>query len=588
MKKQATMAELKNEISLIRKRYPTFKDDAAFVFWFLHAYLVDKEEMAKNSLTGKEGGNTGEKNIDAIFIDEKAKQCNIIQGKFHYTENISEKRNDVLSFASIGLLPWAEKGSLESFYHKLDPIVLIKLKDVVSSVKNRKYKLNLFYVTTGKCTPTIIDDAQSQIRKAEGEVDLRIIAFNQLMVIFKNYLEGIAPAVPLLKLKIVSDGAIQHEGIIHRFDPKTKIESWVFSMLGKDVGDMFVKTGIRLFAKNIRGYLGLTDINESMINTIKKEPENFWYYNNGVTIVCDNAKREVEGNEDVLRVDGAQIINGQQTTRMLEINGSDETNVLVKVIKIPRNTQDDSSYDMLVNSIVRSTNWQNYIEPSDLVSNDYIQVLLERELRKKSYQYIRKRMSKSEARSLYGQGFWQIDKRELAQAVAACLFDPSVVRKGKEGLFEDPYYKSIFGNPQISFYLSKYWLMKQIQSVTYGYPERAYAKWVVLNFAWSNLKSYIDTGTNEKRFRNICEQKYREVLMPLHAYLTSLFKVALKFYKYERGKGEGAKDISSFFQLTKLDINFKVFFKSSKNDIKRRISASLDKFIKKMRDVEIE
>ena len=107
MKAKATLGELKNEIALIRKRYPAFKDDSAFVFWFLHAYLTDKEDVAKHALTGKEGGRGGEKNIDAIFVDEKAKQCNIIQGKFHISEGFSEKRNDVLSFADLRLLPWA-------------------------------------------------------------------------------------------------------------------------------------------------------------------------------------------------------------------------------------------------------------------------------------------------------------------------------------------------------------------------------------------------------------------------------------------------------------------------------------------------
>ena len=70
MKINVGLSELKNEIDLIRKRYPAFKDDSAFVFWFLHAYLTDKEETAKNALTGKEGGRGGEKNIDAIFIDD--------------------------------------------------------------------------------------------------------------------------------------------------------------------------------------------------------------------------------------------------------------------------------------------------------------------------------------------------------------------------------------------------------------------------------------------------------------------------------------------------------------------------------------
>ena len=82
-------------------------------------------------LTGKEGGRGGEKNIDAIYIDEKNKQCSIVQGKFHTLEGFAEKINDVLSFAGLGLLPWESKSLLETFYSKLDPIVLEKFRELV-------------------------------------------------------------------------------------------------------------------------------------------------------------------------------------------------------------------------------------------------------------------------------------------------------------------------------------------------------------------------------------------------------------------------------------------------------------------------
>lgn len=590
MKPKVSFNELRNEIDAIRKRYPTFKDDSAFVFWFLYAYLVDKEEIAKSALTGKEGGRGGEKNIDAIYIDEKAKQCNIIQGKFHTSEGVSEKRNDVLAFADLGLKPWKHKSVLEAFYSKLDPIALEKFREVINYVKNKKYKLNLYYVTTGKCTDTIINEAKVGVRQAEGSVDIFVITFKQVMNIFKDYLDDITPHVPPLKLRIVSEGVIQHEGLMHRFDPKTKIESWVLSVNGYDLGEMYGKIGRRLFAKNIRGWLGPdTAINESIAETIKNEPDNFWYYNNGVTIVCDDAKRETRGGEDVIIIDGAQVINGQQTTRTLYENDSRNTNVLVKIIKIPRDTEDEGGYDKIVNSIVRATNWQNYISPSDLVSNDYIQVFLDKELRKVGYQYIRKKMSKSEARSWLGQGYYQIDKIEMAKAVASCLFDPVIVRKGKEGLFEDPYYKSIFGSKQISFYLSKYWLMKEVQYASWGYPSRGYAKWLVLNFVWKNISGDIGSGFSEKRFRFACEQKLSEILNPLNNLIVDTFRASLKFYRLKkRGKGEEAKDVSSFFQLSKLHFEFDKFWSSSKNPYRNRFNSNLKKFRKRINELEIE
>lgn len=591
MKSRITLTDIKNEIVTIRKKYPAFKDDSAFVFWFLSSYLVENEEIAKSSLTGKEGGRGGEKNIDGIFIDEKQKQCNIIQGKFHSTEGYREKRNDILTFAELGLLPWKNKTIKESFYSELDPIVLEKIKELEHCVKTRKYKLNLYYVTTGLCTNTIIKEAESRVNEAEGSVEIIIITEKQILGIFeKCYLEGIAPAnLPQFKLKILSEGMIQHEGVIHRYDPKTQIESWVFSASGNDIGNMFAKAGNRLFAKNIRGYLGSTEINESISETINKEPNNFWYYNNGVTIVCDDAKRETQGGEDVIIVDGAQVINGQQTTRTLNDNDSADTNLLIKIIKIPKDLENNGDYDRLVNSIVKATNWQNYISPSDLVSNDYIQVYLEREFRKVGYQYIRKKMSKSEARRWFGQGYFQIDKREIAQAVASCLFDPVVVRKGREGLFEDRYYKYIFGQKQLSFYLSKYWLMRQVQYAARGHPEQAYAKWLVLNFLWERIGVDIGSGYSEKSFRYECEHYYSsDVLDPLNKAITNVFRAALKYWRLNRGDGEEAKDVSSFFLLTNHHNNMKRFWESSKNPYRRQFTDHVAKFKKELEKVEIE
>jgi hypothetical protein len=392
-----------------------------------------------------------------------------------------------LELADLSDLPWGDKEALGAFYSKLDPLVRSKVDQLIHSVRRNGYGFCLYYVTTGSCSAGICKEASERARQAEGTVDVYILGADQIRTIFDDYLKGVAPAVPSLLLPIASEGSVRTEGTIHRFDSEKKIESWVFSMAARDVGEMSKRVGIRLFARNVRGFLGETNqINEAMTDTIKNEPDNFWYYNNGVTIVCDNAKREVQGGQDTLRVDRPQVINGQQTTRTLEAAPSGRASLLVRVIKIPRNRGDDDHYDDQVSAIVRATNWQNAILPSDLVSNDQTQVYLERELRKRGYQYLRKRQSKSEARRSLGSiGSTLIKKEELAQAVAVCEFDPVLVRKGKEGLFDERYYRSIFSSRSMPFYLSRFWMMRQVKYVARGYPERAYAKWLVLNFAWN-------------------------------------------------------------------------------------------------------
>ena len=260
----------------------------------------------------------------------------------------------------------------------------------------------------------------------------------------------------------------------------------------------------------------------------------------------------------------------------------------VKVIKIPRSDRDDDAYDDLVSAIVRATNWQNAIKPSDLVSNDYIQVFIERELRKRGYQYLRKRQTKSEAKcAAEGLIYFQIKKDELAQAVAACEFDPSLVRKGKEGLFDERYYRSIFGSRSIAFYLSRYWLMRQVQSVALGYPERAYAKWLVLNFAWSKLSSEIGYGLSERRFRYVCEHRDDDVLRHLKKALEAMFRASLAFFREERGKGEEAKDVSTFFMKTKLHNQFFSYWNSKKNTRRSETNQRLNKFRDALNGVEL-
>jgi hypothetical protein len=48
-----------------------------------------------------------------------------------------------------------------------------------------------------------------------------------------------------------------------------------------------------------------------------------------------------------------------------------------------------------------------------------------------------------------------ISKEEFAQVVAACDLDPLVVRTGKEQLFEESYYSSIFPKSDPNYFLGR-------------------------------------------------------------------------------------------------------------------------------------
>ena len=164
------------------------------------------------------------------------------------------------------------------------------------------------------------------------------------------------------------------------------------------IARVYESAGIRLFARNVRGFLGDTKINLNMKETLDTEPAFFWYYNNGVTVICDSAEQVSRGGNRVLRLANPQIINGQQTTRTLHecASKSSKSTVLVRVISVPRETDEEAQrFEKLVSQIVAATNWQNAIRASDLMANDRRQVELERNLRKRDYQYLRKRQTKA-------------------------------------------------------------------------------------------------------------------------------------------------------------------------------------------------
>jgi hypothetical protein len=577
-----TLEELNAQLDDFRARFRDFSRDQLFVLWFLRAYLVDDDDLAARAVTG----GPGDRGVDGVFIDDRSRGVFIVQGKLRERVMASaEGRSDVISFAQLAGPLLGSRDEFESLCDGIDPAVEDLLAEARERIKRRNYELHLYYVTLGRCSSALRREADDLARPA----DMFVLDGNQVMGALEDYLDGVAPPVRELKLPIESGGRSRASGESRRFDPDSEIESWVFSMAGNEVGEMFEQAGIRLFARNIRGFLGKTQINKAMESTLEERSRFFWYFNNGVTIVCDAARKVSEGGRDVLLVENPQVINGQQTTRVLHTRRDQarRASVLMRVIRVPRGTDGSTRrFDELVSSIVEATNWQNAIKASDLMANDRQQVLIEREFRKLGYQYLRKRQTKAEARRAARAQYRHIIKKdELAQAVAACEMDPAIVRRGKEGLFEDRYYGTVFGSSSATDYLNRYWLMRHVGRAAWGYPDRAYAKWLVLHFVWDALGSEINR--RGEKFRRASEWSNWDVLGPLERCINSSFMAALHFYRDNRGRGLTAADISTFFQRTDLQTQFKSFWQRKPKTARQRFNRAQPLFVGALKEMEL-
>ena len=111
----------------------------------------------------------------------------------------------------------------------------------------------------------------------------------------------------------------------------TPHEAIVLHVPGKELADMFRKTGDILFDPNVRFELTKSKFNPDIKATATKDPGNFWYYNNGITIICSDFKVA----SDRLVMTNPGVVNGGQTIKQLNLVGNvpKDLNVLVRVIK---------------------------------------------------------------------------------------------------------------------------------------------------------------------------------------------------------------------------------------------------------------
>ena len=559
-----TFADLKREVDEVVNRNPKLKEDQAFIVWFLRAYAGASEADASAALPGR----AGEKGVDAVWVDDHLRQVFVVQGKYHKSQKKRREGREVVVFSGLASVLAGPVRDFADFCNGMEPAAKEKVK-VARERMRRGYRLQLCFASTGICARNLEKEAvrtARRVKSAHGQ-PTRFSMFDgkRIMALLYEWLDGASPPVPSLDLPMVDEP-------IRWYDRPSGITLWIFWMVGADVADLFEQASVRIFHRNIRGYLGLGDnaINQAMMDTLEHRPKYFIYLNNGVTIVCDSANRESEGGQDVLTVSNPQIINGQQTTRVLSEAGprARRSNVLVRVLHIPQEMKvEGGGYEHLVGEIVEATNRQNAIKSRDLRSNDRIQVQLERELGKLGYRYIRKRQSPAETRALQNQTAWSLRKEDLAKAVGACLEEGLPRRVGTDKLFreEEPYYHRIFRSDNPYYYLPRWWLMRLVDSSARGYGQRQWAKYVVLYFLWQHLGG--DITRHSTAFVAACENPRRHPELALHITRASdlVFKAALRYFQMKRGKGKDRTEVSVFFKRRDVYDGFERYWSSRAN-----------------------
>lgn len=82
-----------------------------------------------------------------------------------------------------------------------------------------------------------------------------------------------------------------------------------------DLAVLYQQHDKRLFEKNIRYYLGTEDVNSAIAETVREQPSELFYLNNGLTITCSKVDLPSGHNQKSTKftLQGFSVVNGAQT-----------------------------------------------------------------------------------------------------------------------------------------------------------------------------------------------------------------------------------------------------------------------------------
>lgn len=380
----------------------------------------------------------GEDNgLDAVYYSQPHNCLVLVQSKW-----IKDGRSEPDS-AEVSKFCNGVRDLVNSEFDRFNERLRRRRSSIENALSSFSCRLSIVLAHTGKST--LAPHATRQIQDLLTELNdaTEIAAFHNLgqEQIYAMLAEG------------VSGGAINLEfGLSCWGKVETPHTAFYGMVTGTEVAAWWKQYRERLFAKNLRGVLGGTEVNKQIAATIENRPDDFWYFNNGITITAKNVEKTPAGggNRDLgsFRASGAYVVNGAQTVSTIgQCLGKEENlgkiRIPLRVISLAGANED---YGIL---ITRSNNTQNRIEARDFVSQDPEQQRIRVELQLEGIEY---HIARSDSFKPTENCF-DLEEATVALACAAAESTLAVLAKTGIGRFwvelDKAPYKRLF-NPSVT------------------------------------------------------------------------------------------------------------------------------------------
>ncbi len=346
-----------------------------------------------------------------------------------------------------------------------------KLIEAIGDIDWESDFFQLHYITLGRAGENIqarVDEGPTLIpgvKDIEDRCELTLYDETQLNIRLREALsagETIAQPVALRFLP-TDDGS-----------PWLKLESgrkrsfYLGFVGGSEIAELYRPHRFRLFAMNIRDWIGDTATNKGIVLTAGGRPEDFLFFNNGVSAVATSIDEDSANCKLVCK--NFSIINGAQTVRSLfKAQSRNPESVKRATVMVRISTFSLGKEPAFLEDVTRYNNTQNKMAVSDFRSNDPVQRDLAERFSKMTrvgvrFWYKNKRSREQRDRI-------PIEMEEFAKTIHAFRFGPHDMWGGTSPLFDaskDGRYSFVFGNgeavwgtvPENEFYaLSGIWFL---------------------------------------------------------------------------------------------------------------------------------
>lgn len=323
-------------------------DGQRFVAWYLrNIHNLDTFET-KDCITD----GAGDKQIDAVYIDNQSCTIYIIQGKFYGGDTVDAgPLRDVLS-------SWIQIQDLAHLQEGANHNLQVKISEMATAMED-DYEVCFELITTSALTDSARRDLEIFQKKLSDNETLsaNLVVVDNETLRFK-YNEALNRNRPYINHEFnLEEGKYMEL----TFDGTKAV---VAALPLKDcVKIPGIKDG-SLFRKNVRQSLGSSNkVNKGIARTIKNNAGDFFFLHNGITAICSR----MSVHNGILSVKELNVVNGCQSLSTIfscsELaKKADNAYIIFRFYEISDTERADN--------ISTSTNSQSAVKARDLRSND--------------------------------------------------------------------------------------------------------------------------------------------------------------------------------------------------------------------------